>query len=312
MKFLKNTGCLLIALAALGWIYYVFQDVESKTLNDESRSALKADFIQLSKGITRYDLKGPKDAETVVLVHGYGVASYVWQPTFEFLLSHGYRVLRMDLFGHGYSDRPDVIYGVELFSEQIKELLEALNISQPIHLVGLSMGGSVVARFAYSFPEKIISLVLQDPLVHKLGTDFIFPLNIPFVGEFLFNVFVMPKNIEGNFNRSVVGSVYETYGEEYFEQAEYQGFRKGLLSAVRFMATHDYDFEYNQLAKTKIPKLLIWGSEDKTIPIKNAEKLLALMPDLSYEIIDGAGHVPSMEVPNKFNPILLDWLKRQE
>lgn len=311
MKFLKIIGWIVIAIVALGWLYYVFQDVESKVLDQASRSELNADFVKLSQGMTRYQLDGPDDAETIVLVHGYGVASYVWQPTFKFLVEQGYRVLRLDLYGHGYSDRPDAIYGVELFAQQIDELVEILKIDKPFHLLGLSMGGPVVAGYAHRFPGKLKSLILQAPLVKKIGTERIFPLNTPFIGEYLFNVFMMPKNIERHVNKTGKGSVYSTYGDKYLEQAEYEGFRMALLSALRFMATHDYDFEYRQLAKTKMPKFLIWGSEDKTIPIKNADKLLELMPNLSYEIIDGAGHVPSMEVPHKFNPILLNWLKKQ-
>lgn len=312
MKFLKLIGWIFLAIIALGWVYYAFQDVESKVLDENARIQLDANFVNLSQGVTRYQLDGPENAETIVLVHGYGVASYVWQPTFKFLVEQGYRVLKLDLYGHGYSDRPDAIYGVELFAQQIDELVEKLKIEKPFHLLGLSMGGSVVAGYAHRYPEKLKSLILQDPLVHKIGAKRIFPLSTPFVGEYIFNVFMMPRNIEGHVNKTGKGSVFEDYGDKYLEQAEYQGFRKALLSALRFMATNDYDFEYRQLAKTKMPKLLIWGSEDKTIPIKSADRLLELMPDLNYEIIDGAGHVPSMEVPHKFNPILLNWLKKHE
>ncbi len=48
-------------------------------------------------------------------------------------------MLRLDLYGHCYSDRSDALYGIELFSEQIKELVDALNITQPFHFVGLSI-----------------------------------------------------------------------------------------------------------------------------------------------------------------------------
>ncbi|MGB0495046.1 MAG: alpha/beta fold hydrolase [Kangiellaceae bacterium] len=312
MKFLKLTGWVFIVLCGLGWGYHAYQDVEIKQLNEESRSALNAEFVKLSKGVTRYQLTGDKNAETVVLVHGYGVASYVWQPTYEFLETQGFRVLSLDLYGHGYSDRPDEVYGVELFAEQINELVEALNINKPFHLLGLSMGGTIVSHFAHRFPEKLKSLILQDPLVINLGEDRIYPLTIPLVGEYLFNVFLMPRNIESHANKPGKGEAFETYGDNYLEQAEYEGFRNAMLSALRFMATHDYNYEYQELAKTKMPKLLIWGSEDKTVPIKQASILLDLMPELSYEIIDGAGHVPSMEVPNKFNPILLNWLEKQK
>lgn len=307
-KIMKRLGIFLLFLVTLSGGYFVFHDLEHLELNSDTRSQLGGTYALLSKGVTHYQIKGSAGSELVVLVHGYGVASYVWEPTFNFLVENGYQVLRLDLYGHGYSDRPDAVYGVSLFSDQIGELLDYLNIDEPFHLIGLSMGGSIVTHFAHQNPEKLRSLILQDPLVKKIGLKNIFPLDLPGIGEYLTNVYLMPRNIHRQKDRAEKTPSYEPYGKKYIEQAKYIGFRKAILSALRFMAAHDYAAENRLLAKTTTPKLLIWGSEDRTIPIENAKILTDLMPDIQFEIIDGAGHVPSREVPEKFNSILLNWL----
>ena len=81
--------------------------------------------------MVHYELEGPADGQPVVLVHGFSVPYYIWDPTFPALAAAGLRVLRYDLFGRGYSDRPDLPYTMELFVRQLKDLLEALQVNKP-------------------------------------------------------------------------------------------------------------------------------------------------------------------------------------
>ena len=79
---------------------------ETKRLTPEVRTGLPGNFIQLSDGVVHYELAGPEDAPVVVLVHGFSVPFFIWDPTFEGLSEAGFRVLRYDLYGRGFSDRP--------------------------------------------------------------------------------------------------------------------------------------------------------------------------------------------------------------
>jgi len=292
---------------------YFYQDVETKELNPETRKMLGGDFLETKQGVIHYHLEGDHDAELVVLVHGFGVASYVWQQTFQFLLKQGYRVLSFDLFGHGFSDRPNVDYNMELYSNEINSLLNGLEIDRPIHLVGLSMGGPAAARFTHLHPDRVYSLILQDPLVNQVDVSKIKPLDIAGIGEYLMTIYLMPKYIAEHKNDPSRGKPFSNWGDLYRQQAGYKGFRHAILGLIRNMATQPFIEEYQQLAKIEqsdLAKLLIWGSNDPTIPISEAQFLTALMPNMEYQVIEGGGHVSSTNKPQKFNAIMLDFLKK--
>src|SRR5215216_4265699 len=123
-----------------------FRD-ETKELNESTRKEATGSFIQLTDGVTHYELSNPEQAETVVLVHGFSVPYFIYDPTFEFLTQSGFRVVRYDLFGRGFSDRPQARYNIDLFVRQLGDLLDALGFTRPVSLVGLSTVGPITTVF---------------------------------------------------------------------------------------------------------------------------------------------------------------------
>src|SRR5574338_937329 len=115
---------------------------ETRELNELTRQEAGGSFIRLSDGFTHYELSAPprprQGAETgsraVVLVHGFSVPYFIYDPTFEFLTRSGLRVLRYDLFGRGFSDRPDTEYNLDLFVRQLGELLDELQLPSQVSL----------------------------------------------------------------------------------------------------------------------------------------------------------------------------------
>ncbi len=103
---------------------------ETKEIDEKLRASTCGSFIRLSNGFTHYELCGPDSGEAVVLVHGFSVPYFIFDPTFDFLVDSGFRVLRYDLFGRGFSDRPHVKYNMDLFVDQLRELLDSLNLKQ--------------------------------------------------------------------------------------------------------------------------------------------------------------------------------------
>ena len=310
MKFLKIVGWLLIAIVAVMMSYYLYQDNESLELNEETRRKLTGSFVETPSGVIHYELEGPYEAELVVLVHGFSTPSFLWEPTFRFLRDEGYRVLRFDLYGRGFSDRPDEEYGLALFTKQIQELLSGLNITRPFNLVGLSMGGPIVSRFTHENSQIVKKLILQDPLVHQISPASVSPLDKPVIGEFLAGVMLIPDLIKGN-RSSANENQIPGWGEKFEEQSRYKGYRRAILSSLRYLSSHRLVSEYELLAETNMPKLLIWGTEDKTVLFSESETLIKLMPDMQFEPVDGAGHVPSVEKPEIFNQLLLEFLEKE-
>jgi len=300
------TLTLLTAIALIAsWFY--FND-EHAQLDAETRAQFYETFIELPNGLVHYEIGGPPDGEMVVLVHGFSVPAYIWDPTFEFLTSGGYRVLRFDLYGRGHSDRPDADYTISFFADQLDQLTRALNIGTPFSLVGLSMGGPVTTLFTNRHPGTVKRLVLVDPMVFTPPEEDISLLTLPLIGEYLANVYLLPRLAAGQASDFQEKERFPNWESRFREQMQYHGFRRAILSTVREWINADTLGEYEILGKSAVPVQLFWGRDDQTVPLEFSNKLQELVPQSKLIVIDNAGHIPHFERPGIFNPLLLDYL----
>ncbi|NQS91676.1 MAG: alpha/beta hydrolase, partial [Chloroflexi bacterium] len=122
---------------------YLVSRVENRELDQEARKEAGGEFVELAEGWVNYHVDGLDTGPLVVLVPGFSVPSYIWEPTIQALQDGGYQTLSYDLYGRGFSDRPDVVYDLELFTTQLDQLLSTLKKDDPLFLVGLSMGGPI-------------------------------------------------------------------------------------------------------------------------------------------------------------------------
>jgi pimeloyl-ACP methyl ester carboxylesterase len=299
----------LLAVASLATTY-VCCDQERMDLTDDARKGVSGSFVRIGDGVVHYELAGPPAGRTVVLVHGFSVPSFIWDPTYDALVAAGRRVLRYDVYGRGWSDRPDVAYDADLFDRQLGELLDALGIHDPVDVAGVSMGGAIAVRFAARHPERVRSLVLVDPAYHAPA-----PLDgwlrLPLVGEYLMDVKVAPGMAAGQLDDFRHPEGHDDYLERYRTQMRYRGFRRAILSTLRTRA-HDPDVReaYATVGASKIPVLLLWGREDHTIPFAVSEGVRKAIPQAEFHPIDDAGHIPQYERPDVVSPIIREFLAR--
>jgi len=94
---------------------------EHLVLDARVREALPGKTAWLADGVTYYEIAGQPGGQPVILIHGFSVPNFIWDPTFAALAAAGFRVLRYDLFGRGYSDRPKARYDKALFVRQLAE-----------------------------------------------------------------------------------------------------------------------------------------------------------------------------------------------
>ena len=283
---------------------------ETRILDEEARRNASGDFVRLPDGMVHYDLKGPPEGRPVVLVHGFSVPFYVWDPTFKGLVSAGLRVLRYDLFGRGYSDRPDLPYTMELFVRQLKDLLEALQVNSPVDLVGLSMGGPISAGFTDRYPERVRKLCLLDPAGFQAGRPVLYRLlSLPGLGETLIGLFaklLLASSQPGDF---FMPEKFPGYPGQFLPQMQYQGFKRAILSTLRVGPLGGLTQTYQRVAALGLPVLLVWGKQDKLVPFKLSEKARQTLPQAEFHAIDQAGHIAHYERPELVNPILIAFLK---
>lgn len=284
---------------------------ETIPLNEQTRKGLAGSFISLPSGVTHYEEGGDPNGQPIVLVHGFSVPYFIYDPTFEFFSKQGFRVLRYDLLGRGFSDRPAVRYDAKLFVRQLKELLDALNYKN-ISLVGLSMGGVVTASFIDAHPDYVSKYILIDPLGAKPVSlsPFLKAVKMPGFGELAIGLFGTESMIKGAASDLFTPELVQLFQEKYKVQMKYQGFKRAILSTMRNGMLESFLDTYKRIGMMKKPTLLFWGKQDATVPFEHSSDILAAMPHTEFQAFNQCGHIPHYERASEVNGILLEFLRK--
>lgn len=291
---------LLVVLAALPWL----RSEERADLDAAARATAPGRFIALRHGQVHYRLDGPARGEPVVLVHGFSVPSYVFDGTREALAAAGFRVLSFDLYGRGFSDRPDVVHDRDLFADQLDELMTQLHIPRA-KVVALSMGGAVAGRFTARHPERVERLVLIAPLTQAQDISV---LATPGLGEWVFGAYWLPKLRDSQLDDFKHPERFPNWTSRFAEQMQYRGFGRALLSTGRNLATQPSLPDFATVGRSDLPVLLVWGREDHTVPFADSVAVMKAIPKARLLAVDGVGHLPHLEAPQIVNPAIVEFL----
>ena len=269
-------------------------------------------MIPLSDGQTHYEVRGPSDGPTVVLVHGISIPSPIWESTVDALVKAGLQVMRYDLYGRGFSESLSTAYDLQLFIRQLTELLDALELVEPIHLIGLSLGGLIATAFTAQYPTRVQRLALIDPT----GIGVPVPAGARLVqiwpiGEIIFGLLgdrlLLSQSRKGLYRTEFLSA----YLDMVRPHLKKPGFKRAFLSTVRHTALLDHTELFQTVGRGHHPVLLLWGRRDEIIPFEINEKVREAIPQAEFHVIEEAGHVPHYEQPEVVNSILLDFLGKK-
>ena len=302
LKVILNTILFLAVLAAIFLaILYFKGNKEKKELTDVERKDTGGQYIKLSAGITHYELAGPDTGKVVILVHGFSVPYYIWDGTFEFLVKQGFRVLRYDMYGRGYSDRPDVIYNRVLYQTQLTDLITKLHLKGPVNLAGISFGGGVITDFSATHPDLVQKVILIDP---------VYPFKVPSPPLF-FTKYYMATHADEQANGQLSDFKYPQrhpgWVSRYTVQMQYKGFRNALAS-TRYNYVYKGREMNKRLNDAGKQVLLIWGKEDHTVPFNYSDSVRSVLK-CDFFPVDDAAHLPYIEQADKANAKMLAFLK---
>lgn len=267
-------------------------------------------YAQLSNGKVRYEIAGPEEGEVVVLIHGLIGHMHVFDYQFNYLVEQGFRVLRFDLYGRGFSERVKGEHGGELYMSQISDLIDHVGIQKKFHLVGISMGGAISTRFASHHPEKVKSIFLVDcygiPRPEDPGIRIVQPKVVgeAFMGA-LGGAILKRAPIKGFYDKKK----HRQSVKWFSAPLSIKGSKRALLSTLRNFMLENHVPHYERLNNLEIPKLILWGKEDRVLPFEYGLKIRALVPNARFEVFEKCGHVPQFEEPEKFNRLTVEWLK---
>lgn len=318
MKWVWRALGALVALLVIAFLVFRTPDTDPVAMRAKYGSA-PSQFVEIGDGVTVHLRdEGPRDGLPVMLLHGSNADLHTWEPWVEGLRDE-YRIIRFDQVGHGLTG-PDPAgdYSRANYVQDIREVADALGLDQFV-LGGNSMGGKHALAFAATYPDRVDGLILVD--ASGIPMDAVEPDeeeddggNIGFAiarmpGINLIAEQITPRSlIAQSLEQSV--SVKSVASEEavdrYWELLRYPGNRAATMA--RFSAEYDPLTE-SEIAGIDVPALVMWGDEDRLIPLAAGRWLDARLPDSTLIVYPQIGHIPQEEAPRRTVADVRAWLE---
>jgi pimeloyl-ACP methyl ester carboxylesterase len=264
------------------------------------------------------------NGKNVLLLHGKNFFGAYWKDTIAFLSANGYRVIVPDQIGFGKSSKPDIHYSFHALAANTRRLLDSLGVKE-VTVVGHSMGGMLATRFALMYPETATGLVLENPI----GLED-YRIFVPYVSVDEQYRSELKATAEGirTYHKSYFVSWLPEFGE--FGEVAVRQRLSGEYPRLAMSSALTYEMIYEQpvcheFTEIKARTLLVIGQSDRTVVGKARVKKELLprvgqYPELgrrTARMIPGArlvelakvGHIPHMEMKDRFHEALLNFLK---
>ena len=253
------------------------------------------------------------EGPAVLLLHGLGTSLVTWSRNIGPLVEAGFKVLALDLPGCGDSDKPKYLsYDPVAGARLIQQFISALGVER-LSLVGNSAGGLIVSLFALSYPEKVDRLVLvgSGGLGYRVSW-FLRIASLPVLGDLIYH----PRLQNGDglvkrvFHRPP--SFLPEVLPEMQRVRELPGSRRAALQSIRssinLLGLRRDRYVLHRLQRSPVPLMIVWGEEDKVLPVSHAREVQQALPGCVVHIIPECGHWPHMEKAEEFNRLLTRFL----
>ncbi len=308
IKKLLAAALAMVIVAVVGFAVLVFRQSEGlapETL--EAKYLTPADrFIDVDGVRVRLREEGTASAPSIILVHGFTFSLETWD-AWAASLKRDYRVLRFDLAGHGLTGPdPQARYSPMARAAFISQLFDALDISDAI-VAGNSLGGLAAWRFAAIEPGRVKALVLISPGAFSLNS----------VGD---TALPAPPAMQVYLKTAPSAGVAAAAGLIYADPTKVPPERLELLrdmmrrrgngdAFVRSIEQFVLPDPTVDLRMISAPTLVMWGSQDRVVPLEHGERLVDAISGAKLVIFDGVGHVAHEEAPEETLAALSSFLK---
>jgi pimeloyl-ACP methyl ester carboxylesterase len=249
----------------------------------------------------------------LVLLHGYAGAIWNWERQIE-PLGRRFTLFIPDLIGHGLSDKPRVDYTPAFHADWLRGFLDAVGIGSA-SLVGHSMGAGLALILALTEPDRVSRLVLISGFPRGL-LDHIRRSRLRRLYQFRSGLlFELGYRLLGRraFRKLLGGLVWDRnlVTTEVIERAIHLrkdwGKARPLWSTLMHIEAWERDYA-SRLNAVAAPTLIIWGSDDRFVPVAAGQALHRMIPNSRLSILAQAGHLPMWERPDEVNRIIADFL----
>ncbi|HEY0006232.1 MAG TPA: alpha/beta hydrolase [Pyrinomonadaceae bacterium] len=265
-------------------------------------------FATMDGTRVHYQDAGPENGPAVLLIHGFCASTLVWSEVFLPLAAHGFRVIAVDLLGHGFSDKPqDGEYTIEAQARMVMGLLDQLGIKSAT-LVGSSYGGAVAATCALDYTERVAKLVLVGAVINDEAKKQ--PL-LRLARSPLFGDIVSPLLLDSRWLvRRRLNKIYSEGARQLFDDKRLElrhlplkaaSTHRAILRSLRRWSADRIERDAHLIRQ---PALLIWGEQDTDTPLRLGEHLKREMPSARLIVFRRCGHLPQEEYPQDFTELV--------
>lgn len=294
-------GLLLVAVIAL-FVWGYAPDTDPAAMKAKYANA-SSQFIDMGGGLTMHMRdEGKRDGPVLVLLHGSNSSLHAWEPWVA-RLGVKYRIISLDQIGHGLTGpNPSGKYDGDAFVATLDALMVKLGVSK-FALAGNSMGGYVAWEYALAHPEKLTHLVLIDAAGPPEDPNKKLPIGFRIARMPVLNklaLIITPRSLfEKSIHQTVSNQAIVTPAmvDRYWELNRYPGNREA--TGLRFASYGGRNRDVSRLSEIKAPTLILWGAEDKLIPVSGADWFAAKIPGAVKIIYPGIGHVPMEEAAER-------------
>ena len=298
---LKN----LFSLIIISFLFSCSNPNYEYVLKDDAfRKTIKTgNFTELTNGFTYYEIENRFNENTLVFIHGFSVPSYIWDKTYNTAKEKGFKVVKLDLYGRGFSDNPDIDYTDELFANQVIELLQELEIKKATFL-GLSNGGRVISKLADLKPNMVEKLVyVSASSFNSHENNINKSVSKEEVNAFIKNRY--PTISSGQLSDFKYPENYPLWDDKYEELLKFKGFARALISTVK---NHkNLDLENKEISDSNKKVYTIWGDSDSVVIFNDIKgKLNKLLPNRFEYTVPNSGHLPHIENQSDFEKYLFE------
>ncbi|MFF3984649.1 alpha/beta fold hydrolase [Streptomyces sp. NPDC001797] len=279
---------------------YFVASGEDRKLTADSRKALRGSFVELSDGVTHYELTGPEHGDVVLMAGALTIPLSYWDGLVGELHDRGLRTLTWSAYGRGYSDRVRARYDETLFTRQLAELTDRLGLTaRPLHLVGTSMGALVSMTYAAQHRSSLSTLTIVGPAglakpqltsPHRLlRNDWLAGLIARRRGRQILQGHLGHNVRDPELGAKLTEMVLDTF--------RFEGSLYAVFDTLQHLPFTGRDGLFRRTGALGIPTLLLWGDEDDVTPLVHFDTARALLKPRKHHVITKCGHMAPFERP---------------
>lgn len=291
----------IVAVFAAGWLALKRADIPYDTL-ETTYSVEETQFTTLKDGLkVHYTDTGPRDRAALILVHGYASSLHTWEAWVK-ALEADFRVIRLDLPGHGLSRTDEIVDpSPARFKAVIDEFADKLMVDE-FTLVGHSMGGNLAWRYALEHPDRVQGLVLvgasgwPSTAEERQSRPFLFKLMQNGAARAVLKDLDMTSFVRSAAEDTYVDQSFVTdeLVERHVALSRAPGHRDTLLSIMAVREIWD-NASVDEIAAISMPTLIMAGREDNLVAPAQSEKFAETIDGAELVMFDATGHSPQEE-----------------